>query len=126
MTTTAQEIWAHAQSLPHVSQVEIRTKISRAYYALYTHALEFHNSLASKGNALTDKAGYHKLLSQWLTNPTVTDNSLADSSRELGTKQMLAHEIRIRADYELDTPISTHDLFKCIRYVSTGLAIPIN
>ena len=125
MSTTPQETLATAIAMPQSSEVEIRAKISRLYYALYSHACEFHDSLCTQGVQLKKEVGAHKRLSQQLTNPTVTNGDLQTLSRQIGTKQQLAHEIRVKADYNNDQNINSADLAKCVRYVKDGLAIPL-
>lgn len=125
MSTTPQEILSNAISMPDTTEVEIRAKISRLYYALYSHACEFHDSLDSQGAQLKKEVGAHKRLSQQLTNPTVKDSSLETASRQIGTMQQLAHEIRIKADYGLDQTVAAADLTKCKGYVERALKIPL-
>lgn len=123
MSVTPTNIWEHAQTLPQNNEVEIRTKISRLYYALFSHACEFNSQLPEEGHVLRRDVGSHHQLSQKLTNPTVKDPVLQNRSRELGTKQKLTHELRVRADYDLDSVVDKVDLAKCIRYVQAGMAI---
>lgn len=126
MSTTPQEIWQHAQTLPDKSESEIRTKISRAYYALYSHAYEFHDSLPECGHLLKDDVGVHKQLQQKLTNPsTKCAATVQSASRSLGTWQSLVHELRIKADYHLDEHVDKKDLAKCLQFVQKGMALPI-
>lgn len=123
MSVSPHEIWEHALSLPSSTESEKRAKISRAYYALYSHALAFHNNLPSAGNELRGDVGLHKRLNQKLTNPTVADEAAKSLSRQLGTKQGLAHEIRVKADYKLDEHVSDSDVTKCLSYVRKGLEL---
>lgn len=125
MSVTPDQIWAHAQNLPQTSEEELRAKISRSYYALYSHACMFNDQLESEGNVFKRASGSHSQLSQKLTNPTVKDPVLQVSSRDLGTKQKLAHELRVKADYELDVPVNQKDLMQCLGYVRRGMAIPV-
>jgi hypothetical protein len=125
MSITACELWTHAASLKQGTEAEIRTKISRAYYALFSHACEFNSQLPSEGNLLRNDVGAHHQLGQKLTNPTVDDPGMQARSRELGTKQKMAHELRVRADYELDAPVGQADLLKCLRYVRQGMEIHV-
>lgn len=125
MSTTPQETLANAMAMPQSTEVEIRAKISRLYYALYSHACEFHDSLGMEGIQLKKEVGAHKKLSQQLTNPTVPDADLQALSRQIGTKQQLAHEIRVKADYNNDEKVDRSDLVKCTRYATDGLAIPL-
>ena len=126
MSTTPHEIWTHAQSLPAASESEIRTKISRAYYALYSHAFEFHDALPTCGGLLKGDVGVHKQLQMKLTNPAQTcSQSEQSASRTLGTMQLLAHDLRLKADYRLGEHVNRTDLQKCLGYVSTGMAISL-
>jgi hypothetical protein len=125
MSSTFQEVLNAAQALPETTEAEKRTKISRLYYALYTYACEFHDSLGSDGILLKGNVGAHKQLSQKLTNPTVTHPELQTASRSMGTKQQLAHELRVKADYHLDEDVVDKDLRDVKRYVRDGMAIPL-
>lgn len=123
MSVTAGDLYQHAQNLPERTEEEIRTKISRLYYALFSHACDFNDQLPSEGNLLKREAGSHLQLTQKLTNPTVKDDTLQAKSRELGTKQQLAHELRVKADYHLELEVGKSDLLKCARYVTIGMGI---
>jgi hypothetical protein len=123
MSVTPLEILEHAKSLPQNSEADIRAKISRLYYALYSHACDFNSQLPSEGNLLKKEAGNHHQLAQKLTNPTVSDTNLQAKSRDLGTKQKLAHELRVKADYDLNCTVNKEDLDKCLGYVTRGMAI---
>lgn len=122
---TPAELWAHAQTLPSSTEAERRAKISRSYYALYSHACDFNDSLDSKGILFKKDSGTHNRLSQALTNPTVKDDELQKHSRSLGTMQKLAHELRIKADYNLLADVTQADVQKCSRYVGAAMAIPV-
>lgn len=122
---TPDDLWLHAQQLPEATEAERRSKISRSYYALFSYACEFNRSLPSEGGLFRKEAGCHSQLSQKLTNPTVADGDLQFQSRSLGTNQKLAHELRIKADYYLDEPVTTADVRKCLAWVRKGMAIPI-
>lgn len=125
MSVNPTEIWEHAQKLPEATEADIRAKISRSYYALYSHACLFTKGLATQGQETTFGSGMHRKLIQRLTNPTVADPKQCEASRQIGTKQMLAYDYRLKADYYLDEPVTTADLKKCLSYVRSGLAIPI-
>lgn len=125
MASTPQETLHAALQLPERTEVEKRTKISRLYYALYSHACNFHDALGHSGLLLKRDVGSHKQLTQKLTNPTTPDQALQDASRQLGTKQQLAHDLRLKADYDLHLDVLSVDLAKCKRYVQDGMAIPV-
>lgn len=122
---TPLEMWVNAQALPATNEAEYRTKISRSYYALYSHACQFNDALPQKGELLKFGSGMHGQLNQKLTNPKVTDPELQFLSRNLGTKQKLAHELRVLADYELTEAVTIKELSKCLRYVKEGMDIPL-
>jgi len=125
MSVTPRQMWEHAKALPQNTETEMRAKISRLYYALFSHACEFNSQLPSEGQLLKKDAGSHHQLFQKLTNPTVAENALQTKSRELGTKQKLAHELRVKADYELDEEVNKADVAKCVRYVDFGMEISV-
>jgi hypothetical protein len=122
---TPLEMWANAQALPATNEAEYRTKISRSYYALYSHACQFNEALPAKGELTKFGSGMHGQLSQKLTNPNVADENLKFLSRSLGTKQGLAHELRVLADYQLNKPVTIKELSKCMRFVQDGMNIPL-
>lgn len=125
MSSTCLEMLSAAQALPESTEVEKRAKISRLYYALYTYACEFHDALGYEGNLLRGDVGMHSQLSQMLTNPTIPSDELQSASRSMGTKQKLAHELRVKADYHLDEDVVDKDLRDVKRYVRDGMAIPL-
>lgn len=123
MSTTPTDILENAEQLPETSESEIRTKISRLYYALFSHACEFEKKLPSQGSLLKRDSGAHAKLSQRLTNPSVKSDQIEGISRQLGTQQMMAHDLRVKADYRLDEKVDKSDLLKCKGYVKRGMAI---
>jgi mannitol-1-phosphate/altronate dehydrogenase len=126
MSVTPSDLWAHAQNLQQSSEAEVRTKISRLYYALYSHALAFEVQLPSKGKLSSGSpGGYHKQLADRLENPTVSDTALYVSSRALGLQQKLAHKLRVRADYKLTEPVGSTELARCLQYVKAGMRIQL-
>lgn len=122
---TPLELWTHAQQLPETTEADRRTKISRSYYALFSYACEFNNALPSEGNLFRKDAGCHSQLSQKLTNPTVADGDLQYRSRVLGTQQKITHELRVKADYNLDETVTHAEMRKCNAWVAKGMAIDL-
>jgi hypothetical protein len=43
----------------------------------------------------------------------------------MGTFQRLAHELRVKADYDLYGVVTSEDVRKCMGFVNKGLAIPM-
>lgn len=122
MPSNSAQLWIYAQSLNTPCEESRRAKISRAYYALYHHAIDFHNGLASSGNTLAAGGGVHRKLIQQLTNPTVTDEAIKSRSRKIGTMLGLARDLRDEADYENTCAIEPKHVRECLRYVEQGLA----
>jgi hypothetical protein len=82
------------------SDVETATSVSRAYYAAYGWALQFHNALALKGTCFAKNAGVHQELIQQLENPNnALDAELAHTSRYIATQMKIAKVLREAADY---------------------------
>jgi hypothetical protein len=125
MSVTPNDLWIHAKSLPEVTEAEKRVKISRCYYALYSHAFQFSERLSTEGLVLKNGSGMHKQLIQKLTNPTVNDPMLVKLSRQVGTQQMLAYDLRLKADYSLGYTVTASDVKKCVSFVNTGILIPL-
>ena len=125
MSVNPAELWAHAQLLPEATEADRRAKISRSYYALYSHASLFTQSLATQGLETSFGSGMHRKMMERLTNPSVKDDEKCNASRQIGTKQMLAYDFRLKADYYLDEPVTVADVRKCLAYVRGGLAIPL-
>lgn len=125
MSITPTDLWEHAQTLPETTESERRAKISRCYYALYSHACQFNEHLPSEGLVFKSGSGMHRQLIQKLTNPTVSDPTLTQLSRRIGTQQMLAYGLRLKADYDLEEPVSVADVKKCVGFVKVGIVIPL-
>ncbi|MEN4918280.1 hypothetical protein ABE485_06375 [Achromobacter spanius] len=122
MPSNSTQLWTYAQSLNTPCEESRRAKISRAYYALYHHAIDFHNSLPSSGHSLAVGGGVHRKLIQQLTNPTVADDAMKGRSRKIGTMLGLARDLRDEADYENTSTIEPKHVRECLRYVEQGLA----
>jgi len=125
MSITPMDLWQYAQSLPETTESERRAKISRCYYALYSHACQFNEHLPSEGLVFKSGSGMHKQLIQKLTNPTVSDPTLTALSRRVGTQQMLAYDLRLKADYHLEKTVSVSDVKKCVAFVKIAIMIPL-
>lgn len=125
MSVSPMELWEDAEKLPQATEPQRRSKISRCYYALYSYACEFNRALPSEGNVFKGGSGMHKQLIQKLTNPTVEDEQLRAYSRQVGTQQMMAYDLRLKADYRLDEQVTEADVKKCVSFVRRGLEIPL-
>lgn len=122
MASNYQQLWAYAQSLQAVCEESRRNKIGRSYYALYHHALEFHNALPEQGALVAGVGGAHRQLASRLTNPAVPDPALKARSRTIGTLLGLARDLRDRADYHHNVTVTQHDVEKCVGFVTRGLS----
>lgn len=125
MSQSPLELWSDAQTLPETTEAQRRTKISRCYYALYSHACEFSQALPSEGLLYKSGSGMHKQLIQKLTNPTVMNRDLIALSRKIGTQQMLAYDLRLKADYRLNEDVTPADVRKCVSFVRQGMQVPL-
>jgi uncharacterized protein (UPF0332 family) len=123
MSTTVTDLWIHAQQLPQATEECSRAKISRAYYALYHHALQFHDDLDSEGLLPAKPGGQHRKLTHQLVNPTSKNSELCFKSRQIGTYLGLAREKRVNADYHPEKNLGKTEVAECLRYVRTGLAV---
>lgn len=123
MASTKEALWAYAEALPTACEESRRTKISRTYYALYHHALDFHLSLPEneRGLAAGDARGVHQVLLSRLANPQTKDLGVQTKSRKIGTYLRLARELREDADYHNDKNVSDNDVRRCLKWVSQGL-----
>lgn len=124
MASNSTQLWTYAQSLQTPCEESKRAKISRAYYALYHHARDFHDSLPEdeRGQELAKSGGVHRRLIQRLTNPTVADQAAKGRSRKIGTYLGLARDLRDLADYDTQSSIGNSDVTECLGFVRKGLS----
>jgi hypothetical protein len=123
MSSSSQQLWSYAQGLGVPCEESRRAKISRAYYALYHHARDFHSGLPKdeNGRLLSIGGGVHQKLIQQLTNPDAKDLAVCTRSRTIGNYLMLARELRDMADYDNAADVDRNKVNDCIRFVEKGL-----
>ncbi|WP_286899113.1 hypothetical protein [Achromobacter sp. UBA2119] len=123
MASNSAQLWTYAQTLETPCEESRRAKISRAYYALYHHARDFHDALPedARGQELAVGGGVHKKLIQKLTNPTLKDESAKKRSRSIGTFLGLARDLRDQADYDNQCSIGNVQVSQCLGFVKKGL-----
>jgi hypothetical protein len=86
-----------------------RTAISRAYYAGYHAARQFHDSLPTPGSVKEAK-GVHEQLATQLVNPTVpTTHPSHIASKRIGYMLRDASRVRITSDYRLTDTLVDKD-----------------
>lgn len=106
MSVQSSELLAYGATLCHAtSEVANRTAIGRAYYAAYHAAGAWHEALLSPGICARKNVGIHEVLVQCLTNPTVSDRSVAMNSRALGYMLRAQKAVRHTADYDIGCSI---------------------
>lgn len=92
------------------SEVDIRCVISRAYYAAYHCANNFHNSLLVPGNTTSSVGGVHAKLIDQLTNPGIPNTDPDNfKSRSIGYILKGLRHLRKKADYDLHEQITLND-----------------
>lgn len=84
-----------------VAEVDVRTAISRAYYAAYHVANTFHEHLPSPGISPQREYGMHEELIYRLTNPSVRDDGQRVLSKKIGFILKTLKTRRTEADYRL-------------------------
>ena len=83
-----------------------RATISRAYYAGYHAARDFHSSLPSVGS-LSVTSGLHEQLCERLQNPTIpTMDARHLRSRQIGAILRDFHRKRVIADYQVTEQVA--------------------
>jgi hypothetical protein len=92
-----------------------RAVISRAYYAAYNAANDFHLSLPSAGIPAQQR-GIHERLVEQLVNPTLpTTDERNIASRRIGWMLRDCHRDRVIADYYLDETVGATTADKVLR-----------
>ena len=126
--TTPAELFDLAKELRLAgTEVHLRAAASRAYYALYHHALAFHATLPLPGtSAATGSGGDHINLVHQLTNPAPEVNrdhlQLRDKSRRLGVMLNSMRGLRHNADYRLGDKFTESNADLVLVTVAKGLA----
>ena len=92
-----------------LTEAQIRTCISRAYYAAYHASSAYHQGLASQGHLPANASyGFHEQLVQQLTKPSVGRAGPAFlRSKSIGYMLASLRKVRVRADYELFATLSS-------------------
>lgn len=94
----AKELLSRAQT-----EIELRNVISRAYYAAYHTARNFHDVLPKPGKLPPNKTGIHEELAHRLCWPTLAESDPRyERSRQIGRQLRWLHSERVQADYFLD------------------------
>ncbi|WP_144265728.1 hypothetical protein [Pandoraea sp. SD6-2] len=100
-----------------------RAVASRAYYAGYHAAKQFHESLATPGFVKETKGRHQQLLSQ-LAFPGISENNKKHNiSIALGKMLRPAYELRVTADYFLNDEVSDVDVAQALKGCEDLIAI---
>ena len=102
--------FAKSKSAPSNTEIETRCIISRAYYAAYHCANNFHLTLSTPGYHPKNPTGMHATLIYQLINPSIprTDPDYS-KSKSIGYILQGLHPIRKNADYELNLKITLNE-----------------
>lgn len=109
MSITGKELFAWVENeCPTTCECSMRTSISRNYYAAYHEAKRYHDSLPLPGMLPSKAGGIHAELANRLTFPApeIKDESIRRQSQDMGRFLKVLHQLRIRADYEIDEDIT--------------------
>lgn len=101
-------------------EVELRSCVSRAYYAAYHQANDWHSALGSPGSA-SGGTGVHRTLIDRLRNPTVTGSDRM-LSKKLGYVLDAMKVLRQKADYNLADTVTGLDAQNTVAYAEKVLA----
>jgi uncharacterized protein (UPF0332 family) len=108
MSVVPRELLACVQELHKTQSAEAgyRAVISRAYYAAYHAAFDFHKSLKSPGS-VGSAAGRHEQLIAQLINPTIkSSDPKYSTSRRIGYLLKAVYHARVKADYYIAAVVS--------------------
>lgn len=98
-----------------LDEAHVRAAISRAYYAAYHAAYAFHGELPLPGRLSDRPGGEHENLIQRLERP---DPRLHDEvtriSKLLAVRLRAMRDVRLRADYKLQTDVIAEEARKII------------
>ena len=87
-----------------------RSAISRAYYAAFHHAKQWHDALPQPGHDIGPRGGEHQTLINQLKNPDATLGPIsARDSRIFGAKLQVMRERRVKCDYFLTAVVPRVD-----------------
>lgn len=120
MPVTPQDFLSAAQALSaETSEIAHRSAISRAYYAAYHAAEQFHAALPMPGSAPAKVTGMHETLFHQLTNPSLKkEHPHWSVSRQIGYKARDLKPYRVKADYNLDVSLSSSDCEYVLEHTS--------
>ena len=104
MSVNAADIYHLAAQLSKgATEAELRSAVSRAYYAAYHACLAWHKNLPSPGSNSGPAGGVHQELCNRLKNPAPeVSPDLMKSSRRLSVMLSVLRSQRGLADYEVD------------------------
>ena len=98
---------------------EWRACISRAYYAAFHAADQFHKALPVQGNTSGRSVGLHELLIEQLTSPGIS-SSQPDflRSKAIGYILSALKRTRVTADYQLSDSVDKTDVANALENAS--------
>lgn len=83
-----------------------RTAASRAYYASYHRCLEWELSLPAQGDPMKRQGVHAQLISRLLNPSSSCSLRTAARSRRIGEHLARQRDLRTKADYNVDKPLS--------------------
>lgn len=125
MSVTPTDLLSQVKTLhaAATSEVELRTAVSRAYYAAYHQANAFHHSLARPGRLPADKTGVHATLAHQLLHPSIPASFQHQKSRDIGRHLTWLHDKRVKADYKLARTLVAAECDEVLRRVERIFAL---
>ena len=107
MSVKPVDFLAVAATMEKGTECEVRSSISRSYYAAFHACLAWHNALKAPGSVSGTAGGKHQQLINKLKNPArEISAALRGESKRLGMKLEILRGRRVTADYVLDETIS--------------------
>ncbi|GHC58588.1 hypothetical protein GCM10010096_34650 [Alcaligenes pakistanensis] len=108
MSVTPREILGLSERLcaSHECEATLRASVSRAYYAAYHTAEDFHHSLDLPGAEPPERRGMHATLIYQLGNPRITDTELKKDSKIHSYILKTLKLARVEADYNLSAKVT--------------------
>ncbi|WP_186120638.1 hypothetical protein [Burkholderia gladioli] len=103
MSTNSEELMVCAESMAKIANndAEFRAVCSRAYYAAFIGAREFHAALATPGSVGNANGTHQQLIAQLLAPGISAKNKKHATSKALGKSLIPLLKTRVDADYKI-------------------------
>jgi hypothetical protein len=111
MAVTCDQLVGYSESINlHAGELECRTAIGRAYYAIYHHSLQWESALSELGTGAGEGGGIHQQLINRLKTPSSKCGvDLGFKSRSLAYRLIQLKIVRTKADYDLQGSVSIEE-----------------